>query len=101
MCCVCDENCTLHGNREAYQILSAKIQELLQSGNDTVILPEKAMEVDCLELRESQQALRGEESMFLRTAGVVLLTAFLLPIATILFFAIFGFFQFIHLLSNS
>lgn len=101
MCCDFDETCTLHGNREAYQILGAKIEELLQSGGDTVILSEKAIEVDCLKLRQSIEASHCQASIFLRIAGIVLLLVFLLIIAAILFFAIFGFSQFIQLLSDS
>lgn len=99
MYCECEGGCTLHGNREAYQLLKTKIDQLLGSGERNVAIAEKNVELGCLELREPRE-VPDLPMTFLQKVLTALLAFIVLSIpVSILLLAVFGLIQLIHILS--
>lgn len=95
----CDECSTIRGNREAYQLLKAKIDELLESGESRVLVEGGGVAIGQLELRDRydlRELPRTPWQKFTETLLVLLVLS--IPVSVLLF-AIFGLIQLIHILS--
>jgi len=96
--CECEDS-SLHGNREAYQLLRTKIDELLKSADNSVVIQEKEVAIGLLVLRDYRDLQELPRPLLQKLFEWLLFFIILSIPASILLLAVFGLIQLIHIFS--